>query len=673
MVDIIQAIVDGDLAAVKTALSQGSDPNTLGRDGLRAVHYSGMYNQPAIYAELVKAHANVNAKDPHNHNVSYYAARAGASADFIVQIFKSGVDLNNQSEIGQTAMHVAARLGKVEAIQGLLKCGANPNIKDFVGKTPLLDAVKTNHPEDILLLKSFGANSTIKDNYGVTALSAGLSSTNPLIKDIFELAILDKLQVPANNALITAAVVHDIPGMQTALASGVPVNTGNQFGITALHHAALNGFSDEITVLKKAGASIIQTDGNGTQAIHFAAMTHQSGAVDTLLGMGATISAQDKLGNTPLHYAAQFTDEPAFIQKLLDAGANINAVNHAGETPLHLAAADGNLETVKFLVAHHANVAAIDAQGETPLQEAVKAKYTDVATFLSTQKAAAFAAMSEQSTDLPTLEKLEIPAGNALFVATAHHDLEGMQAALDHGNNVDTTNHFGVTPLHYASYNGFNDAISLLLDNGASLMRTDYYDGVQAMHFAAMTHQSETIDLLLSKGAAINATDKLGNTPLHYAAEFTNEPVFIQKLLDAGAWIDNPNNSGETALHLAAADGNLEVVKVLIANHADATALDKQGETALQEAIKTHHADVVTFLSEQNAVASDGHALIQALKPAEVQSQLSLSDVLSADHAVKGLEGNGHHTAITQASESAPAQSIYTQIDQTVVHVDAIL
>ncbi|MGE3318213.1 MAG: ankyrin repeat domain-containing protein [Candidatus Berkiella sp.] len=388
MVDIIQAIVDGDLAAVKTALSQGSDPNTLGRDGLRAIHYSGMYNQPAIFAELVKAGATVDAKEYHNQTALYYAARAGASTDFIVQIAKAGADLNNQNKIGQTAMHVAARLGKVEALQGLLKSGANPNIKDIVGKTPLLDAVKTNHPEDILLLKAFGASSTIADNYGVTALSAGQQSTNEQIRDLFELAVLDRLQIPANNALFVATVTHDIDGMKAALASGISANSINSFIMTPMHFAALNGFSDEITLLKENGGSIIRTDGDGVQAIHFAAMTHQTSALTTLLDLGAAINAVDKQGNTPLHYAAQFTDEPAFIQKLLDAGASIDTKNIAGETPLHLAAADGNLETVKFLVAHHANVNAVDQQGETPLQEAVKTKHADVATFLSSQNPA---------------------------------------------------------------------------------------------------------------------------------------------------------------------------------------------------------------------------------------------------------------------------------------------
>lgn len=385
MVDIVGAIIAGDLTTVKTALAQGTDPNTVGQDNLKLVQYAAMANQPLIFAELIKYHANVDAKDNHNNTALYYAARHGGSQEFIQQIIKAGADINNQNKIGQTATHIAVRIGNLDALQGLLKNGANPNIKDIVGKTPLIDAVKTNHPEAILPLIEYGASLTIKDNYGATPVSLGLSSTNPVFKDIFELPILNKIQVPTNNALLQATVTHEIADMETALAKGFSANSANEFGITAIQYAALHGFSDAIALLKSNGGDIIQTNFDGLQAIHFAAMTHQTSALMTLISLGASPNAVDYKGNTPLHYAVQFTDEPAFIQKLLDAGASINTPNHAGETPLHLAAADGNLDTVKFLVANHANVAAVDLQGETPMQEAIKTKQSDVATFLSTQ------------------------------------------------------------------------------------------------------------------------------------------------------------------------------------------------------------------------------------------------------------------------------------------------
>jgi len=254
MVDIVTAIIDGNLATVKTLLAQGTNPNTIGKDNLKLVHYSAMANQPLIFAELVKYHANVNSGDRHNNQTLYFAARAGASQNFIKQIVQAGGNLNNQNELGQTATHVAARLGKVDALNALLQSGANPNIKDKVGKTALMDAVKTNHPEDILLLKEYGASSTIKDNYNTTPLSEGLKSTNELIRDTFELPIIDKLQIPANNDMLKAVLSGQVADIEAALAKGMSANTTNQYGMTALHYAALHGDSGVISALTDGGA-----------------------------------------------------------------------------------------------------------------------------------------------------------------------------------------------------------------------------------------------------------------------------------------------------------------------------------------------------------------------------------------------------------------------------------
>ncbi len=41
---------------------------------------------------------------------------------------------------GETALHQAARLGDVTALQNQLKQGANPNLRDQAGRTPLIVA-----------------------------------------------------------------------------------------------------------------------------------------------------------------------------------------------------------------------------------------------------------------------------------------------------------------------------------------------------------------------------------------------------------------------------------------------------------------------------------------------------------------------------------------------------
>ncbi len=382
MVDIFQSIISGDVNAVKAALDQGTNPNTIGQDGLYLIHYAAMSNQPQVYDLLISYQANVNATDFHNNNVLYYAARHGGSSEFFTKIINDGVLINNQNKIGQTACHIASRIGNVDALNGLLKAGANVNIKDIVGKTPLHDAIKTTHPEEILLLIEYGADINAKDKYNATPFSLGIASTNADINEIFNIPVLSKLKIPVENLLFEAVVTHDVVAAELAL-SKIPANATNEHGLTPLHLAALHGDVEMIKILLAHDASLIQTDFDGIQAIHFAAMSHQVQALDTLLSMGGAVNAVDKQGNTPLHYACKHADSIDIVQKIVDSGAFINTQNNQGETALHLAAQDGNLLVVKFLVEHQANTELKDNQGETAYQEAIKTHHPDVAHFLS--------------------------------------------------------------------------------------------------------------------------------------------------------------------------------------------------------------------------------------------------------------------------------------------------
>lgn len=53
---------------------------------------------------------------------------------------EAGVDLNAKNENGDTALHVAVKLGFIEFVPAILKQGADPNVTDKQGQTPLFRA-----------------------------------------------------------------------------------------------------------------------------------------------------------------------------------------------------------------------------------------------------------------------------------------------------------------------------------------------------------------------------------------------------------------------------------------------------------------------------------------------------------------------------------------------------
>lgn len=74
---------------------------------------------------------------------------------------------------------------------------------------------------------------------------------------------------------------------------------------------------------------------------------------------------------TQLHSAAE-QDSVDRVQRLVDEGQPIDQRNHLGETPLMVAAAEGNFDTVVFLVESGADLnAARPGSGETPLRLAI--------------------------------------------------------------------------------------------------------------------------------------------------------------------------------------------------------------------------------------------------------------------------------------------------------------
>ncbi len=381
MVDIIYAVQTGDLAGVQTALAQGANPNMQGQDQLYLLHFAAMANQPQIFSLLVSHGAKINAKDPHFNEPLYYAARANGSKQFIDSIIAAGADINNQNKIGQTALHTAARLDSLGAVESLLINGANPNIKNIVGAIALQDAISTNHPDIILHLIEFGSNLQSKDNHNLNSFDY-VKKASETIQDLFALPLLNNIQLPAHNHLLQAAVIDDVNGVQAEISKGTSASTTNSHGMTGVHYAALHGYPDMVKEFVNHGADINQTTHEGLQPIHIAAMAHQLNVVDTLINSHAAINAIDFQGNTPLHYGVQFGGSSDFITKLLDAGASIDAVNKQGQTALHLAVLDGNLPVVKVLVEHHANLTLHDAHGDTAADEAIKTNHADIATYL---------------------------------------------------------------------------------------------------------------------------------------------------------------------------------------------------------------------------------------------------------------------------------------------------
>ena len=72
----------------------------------------------------------------------------------------------------------------------------------------------------------------------------------------------------------------------------------------------------------------------------------------------------------------------------------------------------------------------------------------------------------------------------------------------------------------------------------------------------------------------------------------------IRRLIASGADMNYKDYDRRTALHLAVAEGKFDVVKYLVLHGANKSIKDRFGNTAIDEAKKGNHTEILSFLMQ---------------------------------------------------------------------------
>ncbi len=233
---------------------------------------------------------------------------------------------------------------------------------------------------------------------------------------------------------------------------------------------------------------------------------------------------------------------------------------------IHDAATQGNLETVKTLLA--GDPALIEARlgdGKTPLHMAAYAGHNDIVRYLIESGASVNATSNANSI--------------ALHGAAYYGHLETVKLLVELGGEVNTPNIHGFTPLLSATAGGHGEIVRFLMSAGADV-NAQTQQGATAILQAAVSGNKETFDLLLATGASTDVVDMDGDNLLHCAAMGGNLDILnaaLAKEID----INGADNRGLTPLLFAAQSGRTEAVQLLIDRGADVGAQSLYGETGL--------------------------------------------------------------------------------------------
>ena len=113
------------------------------------------------------------------------------------------------------------------------------------------------------------------------------------------------------------------------------------------------------------------------------------------------------------------------------------------------------------------------------------------------------------------------------------------------------------------------DIVKLLIENGADIS-SRIFNSCTPLHTAVLEKHFEITKLLLQNGADVHAklidSKNLDNTPLHAAcwAQADGQKEIVEILIEFGANVNAEDGFNWTALHLAAKNGFDLVVKVLL-------------------------------------------------------------------------------------------------------------
>jgi ankyrin repeat protein len=370
--------------------------------------------------------------------------------------------------------------------------------------------------------------------------------------------------------------------VEKLLGAGANPNAAKVTGETVLMTCSRTGGVETVRALLSRGADPNASEARGGQtALMWALAGRHSTVAGLLIERGANVNARSKTrsgleiavryntggvadqlpyrepkgGFTPLLFAAQQGDLES-VRMLLAAGANINDAAPEDGTALAVASASGQETVAIFLLGKGADPNAADAFGITPLHYAAG---KGIAMLLGIRFDPSYRV---RPPNLPDLAKALLARGaNPNARVTRGYKL---------GPDGIPFNMVGTTPFFLAAVSGDAGLMRILAAAGAN-PRLPSNDGSMPLMAAAMAGCSgtcayaelnrdneedarnalEAVKAAVEAGADLNTVNSDGQTAMH-AAAFTGADAIVQYLADHGANVDVRDKAGETPWTMAA-------------------------------------------------------------------------------------------------------------------------
>ena len=413
--------------------------------------------------------ADVNHRNTDGSTPLQWAVYEGKTLE-VRHLLEAGADVSLANDYGATAMSLAAEVADVAILKLLLDAGANADSPNGDGQTALMAVARTGNVDAARLLLEHGATVDAREKFGgQTALMWASARRHP---EMMELLIAKGAAVDARST--------DRDYQRHVTAEGRPKSLDSG-GFTPLLYAARENCIACVNVLLEHGADINLPDPDGVSPLHLAIMNSNLDLAKALIEAGADVDQWDVFGEAPLFTAlglegrrrggpssidaANETDSEALVRLLLERGANPNqqltyhpanvrgATNTRGATPLMRAAVNGDLETVKLLLAHGADAKLYMADRETPIHGVLAGRAPEKRAMEMIK------VLHDAGTDVNVVALInheeEIRGGSALHFAVRKRYKEVIKQLASYGIDMNAVDQDGLTALDYTQSRGF--------------------------------------------------------------------------------------------------------------------------------------------------------------------------------------------------------------------------
>jgi len=598
---VADAAMNGDLEAVRSLLRQGADVNAAQGDGMTALHWASERAETEMVEILLYAGGRVDAVTRIGHYTPLHLASKAGSALVTRRLLEQGAKVQVEtSPAGTTPIHLAAASGQTDVLEVLIEYGADVDALEAAsGQTPLVFASALNRAGAAAKLLEHGAKpgitTTVVDlqKQGELDRAAGQRQSEVLdaIREATGFVKPSQLQAAlrAGRDVMQNGVLEEEEEEEEEdddnRRGGSPSITATG-GMTALLHAARQGYLEVARVLLDGGADVDQISlSDATSPLLMATINGQYDMALMLLGAGADPNLASNInGVAPLWSVVNSEWQPRtrfpqpqehhlqnatyveVLEALLKGGAepdarttmhpwymvyggcgnrNCGLVDTKGSTAFWRAAYGADVEAMRLLVKYGADptipTIAPEQRRRRPRDtgaRSARSQISDDSNFDPLSAEERVELLTSVRNELPEAERAEFPDDELAEISS-----ERRRELVERVERADSIREINADPSGLSPY----------VDGGP---------GIFPINAAAGAGYGE--------GFAGNA---------HRAMPDGWIPSVRYLIEELSADVNQPDHNGYRPLHNAAGRGDNEMILYLVSQGGDVSVLNRRGQT----------------------------------------------------------------------------------------------